>query len=314
MARASRILTFTSLILFFGFGLSSTISCSSPATPPPIHRLLLDLPPTTLTAKDFALKRMADAGISPELRLLLQTVDLNDKVVSYNVLGFLAHADYSVHYSGKALKKCRAFAKKYKKTLSYAQKKFGISKESIVGLLWVETKFGKQMGTYSLPEVYFSLLQADHPEVIKKTLSDLSTREPAALQTNPQFTEITLQNKVVERSLKKSAWALSQLKVIDQIFKKENPKILSLKSSYAGAFGVPQFIPSTYQDFAISAHHQSPNLFKTSDAILSVAHFLNQKGWIESDPESKSKALYEYNHSKDYGDVILKIAAQLQKS
>jgi membrane-bound lytic murein transglycosylase B len=314
MVRRSRVPPLFTLILCSLLTLSTSISCSSPVMPSMTERALTALPPTTLSPKDFAIQKLTASGVSAEFIQKLNSTDLNQKVINYNILGFLSHADYSVHYSESALKKCREFEKKYSKSLRRAEKKYGVSKESIAGLLWVETKFGKQMGTYSLPEVYFSLLQADHPEVAKTTLSELVSREPAAIQANPQFTDESLQNKVVERSLKKAAWALTQLKVIDQIFEKEDTSVLNLKSSYAGAFGVPQFIPSTYQDFAVSARHQSPDLFSTKDAILSVAHFLQQKGWVESDPDAKSKALYEYNHSKDYGDVILKIAAKLKKT
>jgi membrane-bound lytic murein transglycosylase B len=117
----------------------------------------------------------------------------------------------------------------------------------------------------------------------------------------------------VDRSHLKSDWAGEQLQAIETLRKGGYAKVLLLNGSFAGAFGVPQFIPSTYRDLAVSAKAgRRPNLYKMPDVILSVGNFLKKKGWKEKIPESKSTALYEYNRIKDYGDVILKIAAELK--
>ncbi len=289
---------------------------------PPIS--VSTIPKTDLNEVDFALKKLTDAGISKTflVPLTLQLkknnskdslIEDQDKVVSMNVLGFLSKADFSLHFTPRAIKKCREYLHNHYKVFLTAEKNYKVPKESIVALLWVETKLGKYVGSDQLIHSYLSLLLADHPAVFAHTLREFQDKKVQALKERPTYTEASLESKIVDRSIKKAAWALDQLKTMDQLYKKGLPRLLKLQSSYAGAFGLPQFIPSTYLKYAVSSNGQTPNLFRHQDAILSVAHYLKESGWDESLPESRNKALFEYNRSKDYGDVILKIAEELSK-
>jgi len=60
---------------------------------------------------------------------------------------------------------------------------------------------------------------------------------------------------------------------------------LAVKSSYAGALGMPQFMPSSYQQYAVSHLNHYPDLFtNNADAIDSVAHYLAKAGWVRGAP------------------------------
>lgn len=60
---------------------------------------------------------------------------------------------------------------------------------------------------------------------------------------------------------------------------------LVLKSSYAGALGMPQFMPSVYRQYAVSDSHNYPDLFhNTNDAIGSVGNYLSKMGWQRGGP------------------------------
>jgi membrane-bound lytic murein transglycosylase B len=311
---------FVANFIFIFNSLTALSSCASQSKVRD-SALLKALPQTQLIPADYAYDRMINAGISKEFADQIRSIYLKqentyaqrEKIISLNVFGFLYRGDYSLHYSKVAVKKTRAFIRRYYKTLKQAEAKYGVSKESIAALMWVETKHGKYTGTFNLPSVYFSLLQADHPAVAAITLQELNNRKPAAIQSNPEFTEAVLEQKVIDRSVKKSAWALDQLKAIDGLFRKGQKHLLKTKASFAGAFGFPQFIPTTYADYAVSCNLAEPNLFNMRDAILSVAHYLSAKGWDEKKPNAKADSLFEYNRSRDYGTVILKIAAEIQE-
>lgn len=61
---------------------------------------------------------------------------------------------------------------------------------------------------------------------------------------------------------------------------------LTLRGSYAGAMGIPQFMPSSYRHFAVSYTH-SPHidiLNNDDDAIMSIANYLHQNGWLAAQP------------------------------
>lgn len=54
---------------------------------------------------------------------------------------------------------------------------------------------------------------------------------------------------------------------------------INLKGSYAGAFGIAQFMPCSYQDYAFSPHTEKADIVhSSSDAITSIASYLKKKG------------------------------------
>ncbi len=81
---------------------------------------------------------------------------------------------------------------------------------------------------------------------------------------------------------------------------------LRVKGSYAGALGVPQFLPSSYRRYAIDFDNDGRrNLWNDSDAIGSIANYYKRHGWqlgapvvtaIEQSPDAPGdefKALLE---------------------
>lgn len=65
---------------------------------------------------------------------------------------------------------------------------------------------------------------------------------------------------------------------------KLNPE--TLKGSYAGALGIPQFMPSTYRYYGVDySKNSSIDLFTNhADAIASIANYLSKSGWKNGAP------------------------------
>ncbi len=316
------------LSLFFALSFMAT-GCSTNRTHEfEIKSAISSFPPTQLTAVEYAYDEMIKGGISPEFAKKVESQylkdkkksELRDQIVQLNVLGFLSPGDYSKHFSVSAVKHIKKFLKKYRNALSKAENDFHVPKEIIASLLWVETKHGKTMGNFQLPLVYFSLLQSNHPEVAKNTLTELNFRKPSSNSSASKLSYTELQEKVILRLNNKSKWALAEIKTLEDISIKQKAagknikSILNIRSSFAGAFGCSQFIPSSYEKFAASSTHRSPNLFDIKDCIYSVGNFLNKSGWDSENPKAQSDALFEYNRIRDYGDVIQKLADAAKKS
>lgn len=85
---------------------------------------------------------------------------------------------------------------------------------------------------------------------------------------------------------KRSGFFQKELANLFVLCKKQHLDINNLPSSYAGAIGIPQFMPSSYNHFAIS-YNNSPyvDLFhNNNDSILSIGKFLFQHGWAKNQP------------------------------
>ena len=61
---------------------------------------------------------------------------------------------------------------------------------------------------------------------------------------------------------------------------------LGIKGSFAGAIGIPQFMPGSQRRYAVDFDGDQRIDLSASvkDAIGSVAHFLEQHGWLAGQP------------------------------
>ncbi|MHB1543101.1 MAG: lytic murein transglycosylase [Gammaproteobacteria bacterium] len=80
---------------------------------------------------------------------------------------------------------------------------------------------------------------------------------------------------------------------------------LAIRGSYAGALGIPQFMPTAYLRYATERlHGLHPNLFVSSrSAIESVGRFLSAKGWRKGHPVAIEAALAP-NHGPPPHELI----------
>ncbi len=229
------------------------------------------------------------------------------RIIELNVFGFLYDGNYFGHDTPEARKRISSYIRSHARSFEAAKNKYGIEAESIAALLWVETKLGRQTGSIPLPWVYYALSLASHPRFCAEMMTILPDKlEKSRLSGKPDLA--TAQRKLLARCRSKSEWAIEELRTVFELEKTHDLKPFQIKASFAGAFGIPQFLPSSYRKYAVSDYRKKPDLFMTSDAILSVGNFLHQNGWKRDVPDSQPVALYAYNRSRDYGAVILRIA------
>jgi len=64
-----------------------------------------------------------------------------------------------------------------------------------------------------------------------------------------------------------------------------NTDPLQIKGSYAGALGVPQFLPSSYRRYAVDIDGDGKrDLWNHADAIGSIANYYKSHGWLPGEP------------------------------
>lgn len=203
-----------------------------------------------------------------------------------------------------AIRKTSDFVQKNKDMLSKAEKRFGVPKETIAALLWLETQHGVLKGEFHVASVFVHVVQSSRPDV-QAWLVDLAKQDQSFADLKPK----EIKKLLAERAQKKFKWALEELKELQEIFRDDREYLIDLHGSFAGAFGMPQFLPSSYNSWALSADkHKEPDLYDTNDAIMSVANYLRSNGWRKSNSKTYTKALLKYNNSKDYAATILELS------
>ncbi len=222
-----------------------------------------------------------------------------------NVTGFLRNVDYSHNWSDASIRACRAFLDSNRALLDRAARDWGVPAEIITAILWVETKFGRVTGTNHVWSVYATLATADQPENIRANQAAYrdTIADPVRLAQLDSLVEV--------RSKRKAAWALNELEALWHIARDSAFDVLALRGSWAGAFGVPQFIPSSYLRWARDGNGDGrADLFDLPDAVASVANYLRSNGW-SSERTAQEAALFHYNNSRDYVECIFRVAELL---
>jgi membrane-bound lytic murein transglycosylase B len=143
-----------------------------------------------------------------------------------------------------------AFWAEHEAALARAESSYGVPAEVVVGIIGVETFYGRITGG-------FKVLDA---------LATLAFDFPAA---HP-------------RAAQRQAFFRNELAEYLRLTKAEGLEAASLKGSYAGALGWPQFMPGSWRRFAVDFDGDGHVDLMTSpvDAIGSVAHFLAEHGWV----------------------------------
>ena len=87
--------------------------------------------------------------------------------------------------------------------------------------------------------------------------------------------------------------------------------------SYAGAFGYGQFIPSSFNHYAVDYNKDGVREpYAWPDVLASIANYLRKNGYrMDSNNYDKDgdiwKSIYAYNHSNNYVMAVLELAEQI---
>lgn len=269
----------------------------------------LDRSPTTGAAPHplaRAAKVAIDNGVSKEyIELLLQdsTTSFDEKYVRTNVTNFATKPDYSHNWSAEAVANVREFLDRNKTLLQRADSAHGVPPSIIGALLWVETKHGRYTGKHHVPSVYLSLLVSNEPEFVESnTALVMKAKSIDTLKID------SVRGSVQKRADRKVKWAIQQLKALQSIQERKTMNTMTLRGSWAGAFGLTQFLPSSYVSSAADGNNDGLiDLYQLDDAVFSVANYLDRAGWGKT-PELQRKAIHHYNNSDDYVNAVMKLA------
>jgi membrane-bound lytic murein transglycosylase B len=229
--------------------------------------------------------------------------ELSLRVVERNLIYRESKASYAHFLNRRSTTLARDFLEENRVFLQETEGEYGVDKEVIVAILLIESSFGLYPEKYRIFNALSSLSQANHPEMFRVTLEYLEV-------SYPDVTEDYLR----ERAERKSRWAFQELKALLKIGIQEDLDLLEVKGSFAGAFGLPQFIPTSYLRYGADGNgDRIVQLHDRYDAVVSVANYLKAHGWKPKlTKKERMKVLFRYNRSRLYGETVLKCAGKLK--
>lgn len=253
-------------------------------------------------------KRLTGASFKPDfIKTLKSEYEHKNfaQVLELNVLLFLKKSDYhGPQVSQRAVRDVRSFMTTHRSTLNKARAEHGVSSSVVASLMWMESRYGSNLGQHHVASVFLHLLQAERAAVVKHLQQNASKFSGAKITDKIKW-------EISKRAKRKAEWALEELQALQTMNERDKTVLPQLRGSFAGAFGMPQFIPSSYVKWARTPDKgKSPNLTKPQDAIYSVSYYLRDNGWKQLRTRTHVKALLRYNNSYDYAHAILKLSQQ----
>jgi membrane-bound lytic murein transglycosylase B len=125
---------------------------------------------------------------------------------------------------------------------------------------------------------------------------------------------------ILRRIPRRADWAARELAEFLKYCYRDGINPHELHGSYAGAFGYGQFIPSSFNRFAIDFDGDGVrHPYHWSDVLGSIANYLASHGY---DPDSGDftrdsrnwKAIYAYNHADNYVKVIVELQEEIESA
>ena len=135
------------------------------------------------------------------------------------------------------------FWKQHEAALARAEQEYGVPAQVIVAIIGVETSYGSNTGSYRVIDA-LSTLGFDYPP--------------------------------------RAEFFRKELKQFLLLAREQQVDPLTLKGSYAGAMGMPQFMPSSFRAYAVDFDGDGHiNIWNDpDDAIGSVASYFKRHGWV----------------------------------
>jgi membrane-bound lytic murein transglycosylase B len=152
---------------------------------------------------------------------------------------------------------------------------YGVPANYIVSIIRIETDFKKHLGKYRVFNALYTM-------------------------------------SMLDKRPRRVAMARRELVAWVKMCKRRGMDPFAMKGSWAGAFGIPQFMPSSYVIFAVDYDGDGKaDLYDYPDAFASIANYLHRVGWVTGNEKKMRRAVYNYNHEKAYVNAVFAYAERI---
>lgn len=219
---------------------------------------------------------------------------------------FFVHSEARLNYdqfsTPESIAKARAYMQEQQIPLAEAEQAYGVDARVITAILLVESRLGTVSGSRSALNI-LSTLAALTDARMQETFWKIIPSERRISRAHYE-----------ERVRKRAEWGYRELKALLTYAAREQIDPAAITSSYAGAVGYAQFMPTSIIAYARDGDGDSRVDLRThADAIASIANYLKRHGWRPgSSREQQEKAVHAYNPSSYYVAAIMKIADLLK--
>src|SRR5262249_30181921 len=150
-----------------------------------------------------------------------------------------------------------------------AERRFGVPASVCAAIITVETHCGRNTGRSMILYRLARLAMAEEPQNLESNL------RRCAPDGDPH-----IEARVRQRPRYPNSTVYPEVRATLEIARRMGIDPLSIKGSGSGAFGYPQFLPTSYLQHGVDGNGDGRvSLYDPADAAASCAHYLAGHGW-----------------------------------
>ena len=224
------------------------------------------------------------------------------RMPAFDGLGFSldpreSHARYRMLRSPASIRAARQCRARYAEAFQAAEAREGVPASVVAAIVHVESACGRTTGRDNVLHRLARLAMANEPANLA-----IEIRRHAGEPPDPAIAA-----RVRERGAYLERTFYPEVRGLFTIAEQQRIDPLGMQGSGAGAFGYPQFLPTSYLRYGADGNGDGRvSLYDMRDAAASCARFLSQNGWRPGlTVAEQRRVLWQYNRSEAYIDTIL---------
>ena len=179
-----------------------------------------------------------------------------------------------------------------------AAEKEGVPASLVAAIIYVESGCGQNTGREIILPRLARLAMANAPGNLEANVDRMDAADAPRVRARAQYLEDTFYPEV------RATFTIADRMGVEP---------LDIRGSGGGAFGNPQFLPTSYLEHGVDADGDGKvSLYDMNDAAASCAKYLVAHGWKTGLPVPRQRnVIWEYNHSTAYIDAVLALASRV---
>jgi membrane-bound lytic murein transglycosylase B len=303
-------------------GFACAGAMAPPAAAPPWEPVPAPAPPPVASAPDldarvadakgwsWLVERLAADGVE---RRRAERTFADPRVPPFDGLGFSIdpaepRSMYRAVLQRRSVEQARACASEYADAFRAAERATGVPAEVVAAILHVETRCGRNTGQRVVLFGLARLAMANEPRNLEENIQRFAGADGSV--------DPDLERRVRARAEELEAIFYPEVRAVFTLADLSGIHPLDLLGSASGAFGYPQFLPTSYLRFGADGSGDGRvDLYDVGDAAASAARYLASHGWAPGITETeRRRAIWHYNRSDAYIDAVLGLARRLEGS
>jgi membrane-bound lytic murein transglycosylase B len=231
------------------------------------------------------------------------------RIPPFDGLGFQlapreSHARYRTLQSAVTVRAARACRERYADAFASAEAREGVPASVVAAIVQVESSCGRTTGSSAVFHRLARLAMANEP-------ANVAGNVRRHVEDNPG--DAAIPDRVLRRGGYLEDTFYPEVRGLFTMAERLKIDVLAMQGSGAGAFGYPQFLPTSYLRYGVDADGDGRvSLYDMADAAASCARFLAQNGWRPGITTAEQRrVLWQYNRSEPYIDTILILQRQI---